>query len=74
MEGDQIIRRNRVVRKNFNPLPPHGGRLAGLAKGAAALDFNPLPPHGGRPKAAEVIPNIRAFQSTPSAWRETLRP
>ena len=34
--------------------------------------FNPLPPHGGRlflrPKSAPG----REFQSTPSAWRETL--
>ena len=35
--------------------------------------FNPLPPHGGRPadiyggKVTQMI-----FQSTPSAWRETL--
>ena len=34
--------------------------------------FNPLPPHGGR--LCEPIPSchIYIFQSTPSAWRETL--
>ena len=34
---------------NFNPLPPHGGRL--VASGVPpvhASHFNPLPPHGGR--------------------------
>ena len=35
--------------KNFNPLPPHGGRLAAVeAQKNAAKYFNPLPPHGGR--------------------------
>ena len=34
-------------------------------------DFNPLPPHGGRPNLRCTARNMRAFQSTPSAWRET---
>ena len=36
------------MRKNFNPLPPHGGRRLSAAYAALQNDFNPLPPHGGR--------------------------
>ena len=35
--------------------------------------FNPLPPHGGRHKKMLHIYHVCAFQSTPSAWRETSR-
>ena len=35
-------------------------------------DFNPLPPHGGRPADARYRYSFTEFQSTPSAWRETL--
>ena len=35
-------------------------------------DFNPLPPRGGRQFSFAVLVNHLAFQSTPSAWRETL--
>ena len=34
-------------------------------------DFNPLPPHGGRLIASVKLFCGQAFQSTPSAWRET---
>ena len=33
--------------------------------------FNPLPPHGGRQKRDCGTRMVFAFQSTPSAWRET---
>ena len=33
--------------------------------------FNPLPPHGGRHKMELFASSDAAFQSTPSAWRET---
>ena len=33
--------------------------------------FNPLPPHGGRQSATNTFYLLFAFQSTPSAWRET---
>ena len=33
--------------------------------------FNPLPPHGGRHVPAALVAVSLAFQSTPSAWRET---
>ena len=35
--------------------------------------FNPLPPHGGRQKSGAPLDQfIMSFQSTPSAWRETV--
>ena len=36
--------------------------------------FNPLPPHGGRQMFYPIPCLIMVFQSTPSAWRETLLP
>ena len=35
------------------------------------MNFNPLPPHGGRPLLLGGFLKHFAFQSTPSAWRET---
>ena len=35
-------------------------------------NFNPLPPHGGRPHYYDNKGMIVVFQSTPSAWRETI--
>ena len=35
------------------------------------LNFNPLPPHGGRHWYSYAMSEAEAFQSTPSAWRET---
>ena len=36
-------------------------------------NFNPLPPHGGRRKIKSVNGSPGIFQSTPSAWRETMQ-
>ena len=36
------------------------------------LNFNPLPPHGGRPSQRLLHFAHNSFQSTPSAWRETI--
>ena len=36
--------------------------------------FNPLPPHGGRPCRFRGCVSVAKFQSTPSAWRETITP
>ncbi len=52
MEGDFHRSTNANKPGNFNPLPPHGGRLMPIV----IFFFSP------------------AFQSTPSAWRETLLP
>ena len=56
----------------FNPLPPHGGRLTSGTMKTGSLHFNPLPPHGGRPDKKKLDGMDLSFQSTPSAWRETL--
>ena len=47
------------------------GDAAVEAQKNAAKYFNPLPPHGGRPMGQDNIVAGTAFQSTPSAWRET---
>ena len=57
---------------NFNPLPPHGGRQTRSIIAYFLVNFNPLPPHGGRLLSAEVGTKHGLFQSTPSAWRETV--
>ena len=41
---------------------------------ADCIHFNPLPPHGGRPLFSVHDFVDKIFQSTPSAWRETLCP
>ena len=55
----------------FNPLPPHGGRPRFLSQLSFPAHFNPLPPHGGRLAPSRTCGTLVAFQSTPSAWRET---
>ena len=57
---------------NFNPLPPHGGRRTDQISRRIASYFNPLPPHGGRRQRILCRIESEVFQSTPSAWRETL--
>ena len=71
MEGDRISSSHRKTVLHFNPLPPHGGRPRSQGLRLMSDHFNPLPPHGGRLVTAHVIHYIDAFQSTPSAWRET---
>ena len=61
-----------ATRRHFNPLPPHGGRLSSNITFLSMLYFNPLPPHGGRQGAPYRVRVPETFQSTPSAWRETL--
>ena len=46
-------------------------RLAG--KQGLLLHFNPLPPHGGRLLSIFPSGGTAQFQSTPSAWRETIQ-
>ena len=49
MEGDPAQKFPGFPTTHFNPLPPHGGRLAAeYHLNDAQRDFNPLPPHGGR--------------------------
>ena len=49
MEGDRDLHRRSDRVSNFNPLPPHGGRLSIPHPSIfCRCHFNPLPPHGGR--------------------------
>ncbi len=49
------------------------GDLTGVMIFVPESHFNPLPPHGGRPFAIFIYVIIfKLFQSTPSAWRETI--
>ena len=73
MEGDRLtFVPSSTHLQNFNPLPPHGGRLCLSAlMQPEPLYFNPLPPHGGRLGRPWDVAWDALFQSTPSAWRET---
>ena len=72
MEGDKAIPQIIVELWNFNPLPPHGGRQFIIVFHSSTIHFNPLPPHGGRRTLTIMTSSDDSFQSTPSAWRETL--
>ena len=54
----------------------HSLRMEGDAEKSgvsySAYHFNPLPPHGGRPSSTHFSGRRKKFQSTPSAWRETV--
>ena len=72
MEGDALTETMCGTPADFNPLPPHGGRLCTISPYVRIADFNPLPPHGGRLCPKGTSEEAGKFQSTPSAWRETL--
>ena len=72
MEGDYLCTIGFPQCSHFNPLPPHGGRRNDFYNVGVLLHFNPLPPHGGRRVYKGGYSTIEAFQSTPSAWRETI--
>ena len=72
MEGDDDAFLKETFYNDFNPLPPHGGRRRSVKLQSLCKYFNPLPPHGGRPSPLQKIFALAVFQSTPSAWRETL--
>ena len=67
-----------VFLENFrdNVISIHSLRMEGdnqsLFNYILTLHFNPLPPHGGRRKRRWRELLVVIFQSTPSAWRETL--
>ena len=72
MEGDSLRQSQSRRMRNFNPLPPHGGRhFVRPATDGISSHFNPLPPHGGRRRKHLSRQSTVSFQSTPSAWRET---
>ena len=57
----------------FNPLPPHGGRLGVVFSVSvnAVISIHSLRMEGDTSPSIN-IPESESFQSTPSAWRETL--
>ena len=72
MEGDRQIHPRKSSRSYFNPLPPHGGRrgFSFLEYSFEGISIHSLRMEGdstGTPKRLSYT----AFQSTPSAWRET---
>ena len=72
--GRHLIACRPLVRLYFNPLPPCGGRLTTTEGVGKNEYFNPLPPCGGRRSSGGCANTPTAFQSTPSVWRETLKP
>ena len=59
--------------ENFNPLPPHGGRPLNraLVTLAERISIHSLRMEGDD-SICETSGTVEVFQSTPSAWRETL--
>ena len=88
MEGDlHVVRSRTFVCISIHSLRMEGDLIEGMKQaqgitisihslrmeGDDTLPYNRgLPPHGGRPRLYESIRNPSTFQSTPSAWRETL--
>ena len=72
MEGDGAITTPGYV----GDISIHSLRMEGdsrhCACGRSQLHFNPLPPHGGRLPFSNRRFTDSTFQSTPSAWRETV--
>ena len=66
MEGDFFFVPETKVVKDFNPLPPHGGRrsLRSILE-RRQKNFNPLPPHGGRLVFFNVFRWILHFNPLP---------
>ena len=58
---------------HFNPLPPHGGRLATIrvTSDTADISIHSLRMEGDHFIIDNIFRAMR-FQSTPSAWRETI--
>ena len=72
MEGDMRSSICGGTRKNFNPLPPHGGRPTVIAFyfGTQTISIHSLRMEGDSRKTLTIMYFV-SFQSTPSAWRET---
>ena len=72
MEGDFIQRATQLVYKNFNPLPPHGGRHARKCSLRFNIEFQSTPSAWRETVKTSTNAVLDfTFQSTPSAWRET---
>ena len=72
MEGDSSATYFPAWNINFNPLPPHGGRLHAKLYAYIVQLFQSTP-SAWRETETIVVgrTDTKVFQSTPSAWRET---
>ena len=72
MEGDPTASAIILVRRHFNPLPPHGGRRLHkrTVRGILSISIHSLRMEGDFLSSDTLLHHLR-FQSTPSAWRET---
>ena len=72
MEGDKAGADSAGNIRNFNPLPPHGGRPREtvVPPFPSTISIHSLRMEGDRRRSG-YSRHIRKFQSTPSAWRET---
>ena len=75
MEGDSVYGTCFKLSRYFNPLPPHGGRRGGQTKTVRreGISIHSLRMEGDILPAVVAVPEDSAFQSTPSAWRETAK-
>ena len=72
MEGDSLFSKHFTnVHISIHSLRMEGDRGHSTAATTGGY-FNPLPPHGGRHIVSNLYILRLSFQSTPSAWRETL--
>ena len=73
MEGDAVSLEPYRRTAYFNPLPPHGGRQLTQHRFAShcVISIHSLRMEGD-PKNGTQKEGENAFQSTPSAWRETV--
>ena len=73
MEGDLSLLMSFITLMHFNPLPPHGGRHGKEAsqKDTQFISIHSLRMEGDREKRL-CHHSPQPFQSTPSAWRETI--
>ena len=70
-EGDIMLISIIPQLSNFNPLPPHGGRLMGLGKTFTGSEFQSTPSTRRETKRIRERISGLSFQSTPSTRRET---
>ena len=73
MEGDWNLDTGQASIDHFNPLPPHGGRrfAADVMYSKLSISIHSLRMEGDIAQSFQFCRKI-VFQSTPSAWRETV--
>ena len=74
VEGDSVHRQGLPLFRNFNPLPPCGGRLKYPETTLATTEFQSTPSVWRETRSPCDRMACKGFQSTPSVWRETRLP